>query len=118
MLLVFFRKRRNTVATSLSKILSLRLSPELQEYLQRWRGKESQHSSSVTEHQLLVFPELLSLHPYSLLLSPCVTVTPECSGSLVTVLRCGRPVTAGTILKGQALGSPVTGLTPIAVFQL
>ena len=96
MLSVCLKKIKNTAATSLSKVLPPRLSPEFQMYLQSCRGKESQHGSTVTEHQYLVFAELLSSHPRKLLLIPCVSARPECSGCLVTGLRHDRPVTAGS----------------------
>jgi len=95
MLSVCFKNMKTAAATCLSKILPSKLSLDLQGHLWRWRGKESQHSSSAREHQLLVFPELQSFCPPEVLLSPFVTVIPECSGSSATVLRCGRPVTAG-----------------------
>ena len=63
--------------------------------VQRGRRKESRHSSSATEHQCLVFPELLSSHFHAFLLNPLVGGRPECSSSLVRALRCVRPVTAG-----------------------
>ena len=63
--------------------------------MQRWRERESQHSSMAREHQHLVFPKLLSFHLCALLMGPSVGVRPGCSCSLIPVLMGDCPGAAG-----------------------